>query len=65
MICPTCKKKLIEEQISAVMVFLSCLECNEVYDYYKIPGISDLVKNQQDLPPEYSKAVDKHFWELV
>lgn len=24
-----------------------------------------LLKNTQDLPPEFSKAVDDHFWELI
>ena len=23
------------------------------------------LKNQKDLPPEYSKTVDKHFWDLI
>ena len=24
-----------------------------------------LLENMQDLPPEFSETVDKHFWELV
>ena len=26
---------------------------------------SSLIENMQDLPPEFSKCVDDHFWELV
>ena len=28
-------------------------------------GISKLIENQEDIPPEFSKAVDEHFDELI
>ena len=36
MICPICKAQGIEELISAVMMFIVCLECGIVFDYYEI-----------------------------
>lgn len=27
--------------------------------------LDDLVKNQKPLDPEFSKAVDKYFWDLI
>ena len=26
---------------------------------------SSLIENMQDLPPEFSESVDKHFWDLA
>jgi len=27
--------------------------------------IEKLVNNQEDLPPEFAKVIDEHFWELL
>jgi hypothetical protein len=31
---------------------------------YIVEFYRKLVENQQDLPPEFSETVDKHFWSL-
>ena len=41
--------------------------CGEIYRYEVAfdKFVKELSENQKDLPPEYSKFVDDHFWELV
>lgn len=34
-------------------------------DMCKIDGLESLLKNIKDMPEEYSRLVDEHFWDLI
>ena len=51
-------------------VYISCIECGASYRIKDncisiIHPLQDLADNQVQLPAEFSKVVDKHFWDLV
>jgi hypothetical protein len=40
-----------------------CTPCASKFKYPR--SLVELARNRKDLDPEFSKVVDKHFWELV
>lgn len=33
-VCPICEKKLVEDKLNDYMTFMSCKDCNAIFDYY-------------------------------
>jgi ssDNA-binding Zn-finger/Zn-ribbon topoisomerase 1 len=41
--CPICGTRLILEELNDNVIFMSCVECNAVVDYFKYKELKELV----------------------